>query len=58
VTKRNKKDTSLRGNYASKVPVNKIFIEQKASEPKVIAFIPMYELLEVSKCQKCGKVIS
>jgi hypothetical protein len=40
------------------VPVNKIFIEQEKSEPKVKAYIPMYEPLEVVKCEKCGKVIA
>jgi hypothetical protein len=40
------------------VPVNKIFIEQPSSEPKVRVMIPMYEPLEVSKCEKCGKVMA
>jgi len=40
------------------VLVNKIFIEQTTSEPKITAFIPMYEPLEVTKCKKCGKVIA
>lgn len=39
-------------------PVNKIFIEQPSSEPKVKVLIPMYEALEVVKCQKCGRVIA
>jgi len=26
-------------------------------EPKVKVMIPMYELLETSKCEKCGKTI-
>jgi len=38
--------------------LNKIFIEQPSSEPKVKAYIPMYEPLEVVKCKKCGKVIT
>jgi ribosomal protein S27E len=42
----------------NRVPVNKIFIEQPSSEPKVKASIPMYEPLEVVKCKKCGKVIA
>ena len=37
-------------------PVNKIFIEQATSEPKVKAYVPMYEPLETAKCKKCGKV--
>jgi len=27
-------------------------------EPKVKVFIPMYEPLEVTNCQKCGKIIA
>ena len=42
----------------NRVPVNKIFIEQETSEPKVKAYIPMYEPLEVVKCKKCGKIIA
>lgn len=37
------------------VPVNKIFIEQPSSEPKVKVFIPIYEPLEVTKYKKCDK---
>jgi len=44
--------------YWNRVPVNKIFLEQSTSEPKVRAYIPMYELLEVSKCKQCGTVIA
>jgi hypothetical protein len=40
------------------VSVNKIFLEQSTSEPKVKAYIPMYEPLEVVKCKKCDKVIA
>jgi len=40
------------------IPVNKIFIEQPSSEPKVKVLIPMYEPLETSKCKKCGKIIA
>jgi len=40
------------------VSVNKIFIEQTTSEPKITAFIPMYEPLEVFRCKKCGKIIA
>ena len=42
----------------NRIPVNKIFIEQSSSEPKVKVLIPMYEPLEVSKCKKCGKIIA
>ena len=31
-------------------PINKIFIEQNTIESKVKVFIPMYEPLEVTKC--------
>ena len=44
--------------YWNRIPVNKIFVEQETSEPKVKAYIPMYEPLEVAKCKKCGKVIA
>ena len=40
----------------NRVPVNKIFIEQKSPEPKVKVIIPTYEPLEITKCKKCGKV--
>jgi len=33
----------------------KIFIEQNSPEPKVEVFIPIFEPLEVVKCEKCGK---
>jgi hypothetical protein len=43
----------------NRVPVNKIFIEQPSPiEPKVKVMIPMYEPLETSKCEKCGKIIA
>jgi hypothetical protein len=42
----------------NRVPVNKIFLGQETSEPKVKAYIPMYEPLEVIKCKKCEKVIA
>jgi len=42
----------------NRVPVNKIFIEQPSPEPKVKVMIPMYEPLQISKCEKCGKVIA
>jgi len=41
----------------NRVPVNKIFIKQPSSEPKVRVLIPMYEPLEVVKCKKYGKAI-
>jgi len=45
-------------SYWNRIPVNKIFIEQNTPEPKVKAYIPMYKPLEVSKREKCGKVIA
>ena len=39
-------------------PVNKFFIEQSTSEPKVTAYIPMYLPLQIEKCRKCEKVIA
>ncbi len=35
----------------NRIPVNKIFIEQLGSEPKVKVLIPMYEPLQVSRCK-------
>jgi len=42
----------------NRIEVNKIFIQQEISEPKVKAYIPMYEPLKTEKCKKCGKVIT
>jgi len=42
----------------NRVPVNKIFIEQSTSEPKVKAYIPMYEPLKTETCKKCGKAMA
>ena len=42
----------------NRVPVNKIFIEQYSPEPKVKAYVPMYEPLETVKCKKCSKIIA
>jgi hypothetical protein len=33
-------------------------VEQNSAKPKVKVFIPMYEPLQVSKCEKCGKIIA
>jgi hypothetical protein len=38
--------------------INKVFIEQPTSEPKVKAYIPVYEPLEVVKCKNCKKMIA
>jgi hypothetical protein len=42
----------------NRVLVNKIFIEQPSTEPKVKVLIPMYEPLQVSGCDKCGQVVA
>jgi len=42
----------------NRIEVNKLFIEQPTSEPKVKAYIPMYEPLKTETCKKCGKVIA
>jgi phage FluMu protein Com len=44
--------------YWNSFPVNKIFIEQATSEPKVKAYIPMYNPLETVKCKKCGSLLA
>jgi hypothetical protein len=44
--------------YWNRIEVNKLFIEQPSSEPKVKVLIPMYEPLRVEKCKKCGKLIA
>jgi hypothetical protein len=41
----------------NRIPVNKLFIEQPSPDPKVRVMVPMYEPFQVSKCEKCGKVI-
>ena len=42
----------------NRVPVNKIFLEQPFPKPKVQVLVPMYEPLEVTKCEKQGNVIA
>jgi hypothetical protein len=43
----------------NRVEANKIFIEQpNPIEPKVKVLLPMYKPLQVSKCEKCGKVVA
>jgi len=44
--------------YWNRIPVNKIFVEQSTSEPKVKALIPMYKPLKTERCEKCGKVMA
>lgn len=40
------------------VSVNKVFVEQPTSEPKVKAYVPVYEPMQVVKCKECGKIIA
>ena len=40
------------------VSVNTVFLEQPSPEPKVKVMIPMYQLLEISRYEKCGKIIA
>ena len=42
----------------NRIEVNKLFMEQKFDEPKVRAFIPMYEPLRTETCKKCRAVIA
>jgi hypothetical protein len=42
----------------NRVPVNKVVVEQNSSEPKAKVFIPVYEPLQVSECEKRGKIIA
>lgn len=38
--------------------VNKVFIQQPSSEPKVKVVIPMHKPLETVECEKCKRVIA
>jgi uncharacterized OB-fold protein len=42
----------------NRVPVNKIFVEQPSPEPKVKVMVPMYKPIEVTECNKCGRVVA
>jgi len=44
--------------YWNRIEANKLFIEQETSEPKVKAYIPMYEPLKTEKCQRCKNIIA
>jgi RNase P subunit RPR2 len=44
--------------YWNRIEVNKLLIEQETSEPKVKAYIPMYEVLKVETCKKCKSIIA
>jgi len=47
-----------RCGHWNRITVNKIFVEQPSSDPKVHVFIPMYNPLQLSKCEKCGEVLA
>lgn len=42
----------------NRVSVNKVFFEPGSPEPKVKVLILMYEPLETSKCENCGKIVA
>jgi RNase P subunit RPR2 len=44
--------------YWNRIEANKLFIEQKTTEPKVKAFIPIYKPLKTETCKKCKSVIA
>jgi hypothetical protein len=44
--------------YWNSVPVNKAFFEPDSPEPKVRWMIPMYQPLQITTCEKCGKTIA
>ena len=45
-------------DHWNRVHVNKIFLEKSTLEPKVNAYIPLYEPLEIVKYAKCKQVIA
>ena len=44
--------------FWNRIEVNKLLIEQETSEPKVKAFVPIYEPLKTKECRKCKNVIA
>jgi RNase P subunit RPR2 len=44
--------------YWNRFEVEKVFLEQETTEPKVRAFIQMYMPLKPETCKKCGKLIA
>ena len=44
--------------YWNRIEVNKLFIEQPYSEPKVKVFIPHYQPLKTETCKKCKTIIA
>ena len=47
-----------RCGYLNTISVRKVFFEPKNPESKVRIMIPMYQPLEMSKCKKCGKILT
>jgi ribosomal protein S27E len=45
-------------SHWNRVSVNKAFLEQPSPEPKVRWMIPMYQPVQVTKCEKCGRTIA
>jgi hypothetical protein len=44
--------------YRSRVPVDKVFLEQPSPEAKVRVMLPMYEPMKTERCKKCGKLLA
>ena len=44
--------------HLNTIPVSRVYVEQETSEPKVQAFTPMYEPLDIVKCEKCGETVA
>lgn len=42
----------------NRIRVDKIFVEQPSSEPKVRVMIPHYNPLKIERCSKCNKIIA
>jgi hypothetical protein len=40
------------------IPVYKLWMKQPSPEPKVRAFIAVYNPLKIVKCKKCGDIIA
>jgi len=44
--------------FWNRIEVNKIYVEQPSSEPKVRVLIPFYKPLKIERCSKCNKIIA
>jgi len=42
----------------NRVPINKVLVRQNSPESKDEILILMYEPLQISKCEECGKIIA